>query len=574
MKNKLLLICFLLFVTYAKAQKIIFARVCNGGNNNNLSWQINPDTCTIIGGIKIFSKDADALPFYALDSGINLANKNYVHVNANVPSTKDWSYYLQYQKICGSDTITVQSNILKIDDQKPDSTILDSVSVDPFTNTVLLGWSSNKTPDFSSYYLYNYDRADPRLIENYRDTFYVDLTPINPKSKSLSYDITSSDSCDNRKEYGAFQHKTICLKSSIDTCINQVGLNWNSYVGWPVRVYELYRRINGGQFVLVDSFPGSTLSYTEIVNQVNVGIEYFIRARKIGFPFSSSSSNMTNSISTGHSVNPSNTQILYVSNNANDKIEIKIKRNPSAHYSSVGLYKETIAGLTLFIYEIPNSQDIYEDFVAENTLVNRYFVIGRNMCQISTDTSASSYNIVLRQKENTANILLHWNRYFTWNSGVKEYIIYRASGNTIQEANNFVAINTLPSDTFTFDPKGDIAVQCYYVEASEALGTNKSKSNKVCYIKTGNIYYPNALVPNGVNKSFNFTGEGIDLSKSSMQIYNRWGQLEYNAENLLIGWLGTNNAGVDVPGDVYYFTAQISQGNELVQVKGTITLLR
>jgi hypothetical protein len=561
-------------VHYCSAQKILFARVCNGGNNNNLSWQINADTCTLFGNLKIFTKDADALPFFALDSGINVASKNYVHINANVPSTKDWSYYLQYQIICGSDTFTVQTNTLKIDDQKPDSTVLDSVSVDPFTNTVMLGWTSNKTPDFSAYYLYNYDRADPRLIENYKDTFYVDLTPINPKGKSLSYDITSSDSCDNRKEYGNYQHKTIRLVASIDTCRNRISLSWNAYVGWPVRTYELYRRINGGAVVLVDSFAGSTLSHSEIVNQVNVGVEYFLRARKNGFPLSSSTSNMTNNLNTGHSINPSNTQIQYVTNNANDRIEIKIQRNPSAHYSSVDLYKETIAGLTLFIYGFPNSQDIYEDFVAQNTLVNRYFVIGRNMCDIATDTSASSYNIVLKQKDNTSNVLLNWNRYFTWNSGVKEYIIYRASGNTIQEANNFMAINNLPSDTSTFDPKGSLAVQCYYVEAQESLGVNQSKSNTVCYVKTGNIYYPNAFVPSGTNTFFNFTGEGLDLSKSSMQVYNRWGQLEFNTENLIDGWQGKNNAGIDVPGDVYFFTAQIYQGYEQVLIKGSITLLR
>jgi gliding motility-associated-like protein len=573
-KNGILLIWLLLASIGVQAQKVFFVRVCNGGNNNNLSWRLEADTCPIFGTLKLFAKDADALPFFALDSGIIAATKTYSHVNANVPSTKDWSYYFQYQIICGSDTFTVQSNTLKIDDQKPDSTVLDSVSVDPLTNTVMLGWTSNKTPDFSAYYLYNYDRADPRLIENYKDTFYIDLTPINPKGKSLSYDITSSDSCDNRKEYGNYQHKTIRLVASIDTCVNRISLSWNAYVGWPVRTYELYRRINAGAFVLVDSFPGTTLSYSEIVNQINVGVEYFIRARKLGWPISSSSSNLTNSVFTGFSINPTNTQILYVSNNLNDRIELKIQRNPIAHYSKVDLYKETVTGIVLFIYGFPNSQDTYEDFVAPNTAVHRYFVVGKNMCDIATDTSKSSYNIVLNQNDNTANVLLNWNRYFTWNSGVKEYIMHRASGNTVQEATNFVAIKTLPSDTFTFDPKGSLAVQCYYVEAQENLGANKSKSNTVCYVKTGNIYYPNALVPNGTNTFFNFTGEGLDLSKSSMQVYNRWGQLEFNTENLISGWQGKNNAGEDVPGDVYFFTAQLYQGNELVLVKGNVTVLR
>jgi len=556
------------------AQKIVFARVCNGGNNNNLYWQIHANACIIVGNLKLYSKDADALPFFLLDSGILVASKTYSHVNANVPSTKDWSYFFTYQIICGIDTILASTDTLKIDDQKPDSTILDSVSIDPITNSVMLGWTSNKTPDFSSYYLYNYDRADPRLIENYKDTFYVDNSTINPKSKSLSYDITSSDSCDNRKEYGNYQHKTICLKGSIDTCENKISLNWNAYVGWPVRVYELYRRINGNTFQLVDSFASSVLSFNENINMVNTKVEYFVRARKLGVPHSSSSSNMSSLFNTGFSINPFDTKISYVSNNIGNNIEVKVERNPLSNYLSIDLYRISEAMFPVLAHSFASTESVYIDNDAINTLKHTYYLMSRNMCGIITDTSELSNNIVLKLSDLNSQLGLNWGPYFTWNTGVKEYIIYRSSGSTVAEASNFVALSNSAIDTIYIDDKGALGAYCYYINAIENAGSNTSQSNKVCYIKTGNIYYPNAIVPNGVNNIFNFIGDGIDLSKSSFQVYNRWGQLEYNTESMSLGWKGINNAGQDIPGDVLFFTAQIRQGTETVNIKGNITIIR
>jgi gliding motility-associated-like protein len=119
-----------------------------------------------------------------------------------------------------------------------------------------------------------------------------------------------------------------------------------------------------------------------------------------------------------------------------------------------------------------------------------------------------------------------------------------------------------------------LAVACFYLEAEENGNIGKSKSNIVCYIKTGNIYYPNAIAINGTNRFFTFIGEGIDLGLSSIQIYNRWGGVEYSKDNILTGWDGKNNQGEYLLGDVYYFTAQISQGTNTINLHGNITILR
>ncbi len=573
--KRIILISFILVLSqFAFGQKINFIRVCNGGNNNQLFWQINADTCLLMNTIKINGRDASSFPFYGIDSGIVTTNKNYIHLNSNVPSVKDWEYFIEYKIKCGKDTITRFSDTLKIDDQKPDSTILDSVSVDPILNVVYLGWASNKTPDFSSYYLYNYDRADPRLIENYRDTFYTDLTPINPKTKSLSYDITSSDSCDNRKDYGNYKHQTIYLTGTNDTCINSVNIKWSDYIGWGVRSYYIYRKESLGIYSLIDSVGGSTLQYQDKNLLSKTSYEYFVRAFKNGSKIVSSSSNGSERFIMGTSTNPINTEIVQITNNDNDKLELQIKRNAVSNYSTIDLFRSNSISSPVFVHTFSGVEDLYEDASVSNINTHNYYLLSKNMCGIVTDTSKISNNVVLRLSENTDDLLLNWQRYSTWNNGVKNYTIYRSSGNTVSEASNFMAITSTAIDTLFTDPKQTLAVACYYIVANESSGIGSSKSNTVCYIKTGRIYFPNAISINGNNKIFTFIGEGIDLLQSSIQIYNRWGGLEYNKDDISSGWDGRNNMGEILSGDVYFFTAQISQGKDKINLSGNITILR
>lgn len=519
-------------------------------------------------------RDATTFPYYGIDSGILVPSIVYTHLNSNVPSVKDWQYFIEYKIICGSDTFIRYTDTLRIDDNKPDSTILDSVSVDPITNVVYLGWTSNKTPDFSSYYVYNYDRADPRLVENYRDTFYTDLSPINPKTKSLSYDITSSDSCDNRKDYGNYKHQTIYLQNTVDTCLNRANISWSSYIGWVVRTYYIFRKEGTGPYLLVDSVIGTVLNYIDVNLNSKQTYQYFVRGYKMSSPIASSSSNSGSMLVTGTATNPVNTEIIQVTNNANAKIELLLKRNVASNYSTIDLFRSVESSSPVFIHTFSGTEDIYQDGSSINTIRYEYYLLSKNMCGIITDTTKPSNNIVLSLKENTSDLSLIWRAYSTWNSGVDKYTIYRSTGNTVAEASNFVAIGSSANDTFYQDPKPSLAVACFYLEAEENGNIGKSKSNIVCYIKTGNIYYPNAIAINGTNRFFTFIGEGIDLGLSSIQIYNRWGGVEYSKDNILTGWDGKNNQGEYLLGDVYYFTAQISQGTNTINLHGNITILR
>jgi gliding motility-associated-like protein len=319
---------------------------------------------------------------------------------------------------------------------------------------------------------------------------------------------------------------------------------------------------------------GSTLQYQDKNILSKKSHEYYVRAFKNGSKIVSSSSNGSERFIMGTSSNPINTEIVQITNNANDKLELQIKRNTKSNYSTIDLFRSNSISSPVFVHTFSGVEEIYEDASVSNINTHNYYLLSKNMCGIVTDTSKVSNNIVLKLSENTDDLLLNWQKYFTWNNGVKDYTIYRSSGNTVSEASNFMAITSTATDTLLIDSKQTLAVACYYVVANESNGIGRSKSNTVCYIKTGKIYFPNAISINGSNKIFTFLGDGIDLLQSSIQIYNRWGGLEYNKDDISSGWDGRNNMGEILNGDVYFFTAQISQGKDKINLRGNITILR
>jgi gliding motility-associated-like protein len=100
-------------------------------------------------------------------------------------------------------------------------------------------------------------------------------------------------------------------------------------------------------------------------------------------------------------------------------------------------------------------------------------------------------------------------------------------------------------------------------------------------IKRRPIYAPNVFSPNndGINDFFTLYGNQAAVRIKSLRIFNRWGDMLFDAKDLplggdRLGWNGTFN-GKDVPPDVFVYVAVVSfiDGEEII-VKGDVTLTR
>jgi gliding motility-associated-like protein len=93
-----------------------------------------------------------------------------------------------------------------------------------------------------------------------------------------------------------------------------------------------------------------------------------------------------------------------------------------------------------------------------------------------------------------------------------------------------------------------------------------------CPITT--FYVPNSFSPNGDGINDTFQPKGINILEYSMFIYNRWGELIFQSNELLKGWNGTYK-NLIVQDDVYVYLI-IYKGLDLKvnYLRGKITLLK
>lgn len=99
-------------------------------------------------------------------------------------------------------------------------------------------------------------------------------------------------------------------------------------------------------------------------------------------------------------------------------------------------------------------------------------------------------------------------------------------------------------------------------------------SVKVTIEKDTHLYIPSAFTPNNDGKNDQFKAVANRITDYKMQLFNRWGQLIFQSDNLSDGWNG-NFKGHRQPMGVYvYVLSYKDAGGKMHKQKGTFMLLR
>ena len=577
---KKLYILLLLFITASIAQAQYCSklrRICRANLNNDIFWNYNQSVpCGTFKEYRIYGRDKTSNPYTLLNTEINQNITNWSHLNANVPSNKNWDYYIEtvfncsgIDNLCYSDTQNVSEFYL------PKSKIA-FVSIDIKTNKPFIVWEQNTFPSFWYVDMFNDNAIKTGII----DTFFIDnITGLDPKMGSLKYVIAAVDSCTKRWDYlPEDYHYTIYNTATIDTCFNRVSLNWTKYIGWGnnIKYYYIYKNINGLGFQLVDSVSALTTNYIDKVNSGET-IEYYIMAVNTVNEKYKSNSNLVSLVS-GKRISNHNLKINYIT--LNNKINININFNSLSDIDSIQILKSNNnQNFQLYkkikIMSSPfNDVDINED---GNRRVY-YYLVSKNSCNEWTDTSSISGNILLEQKENIVENKLWWNQYSTWNSGVEKYVIYRETRLNAQILNPFSqrynGLDSFYSDNTT-DNTIDGTTLCYKVIGTENTTGYTSESNTVCIVGGMKVYFPDGVIARNQTNVFKPIGVYIDYKKSKMNIYNRWGKLVKEITDLNNGWDLTDENNSFAETDTYVYDAQIiGLDGKQINRSGTITIIR
>ena len=117
---KKLSILLLIFISanIAKAQYCSkIRRVCRDNLNNEIFWNINTTVpCGIFKEYRVYARDNTSNPYILIATQTNETTINQIHLNANVPSNKNWDYFIEtvftcssVDQFCYSDTQNVAS---------------------------------------------------------------------------------------------------------------------------------------------------------------------------------------------------------------------------------------------------------------------------------------------------------------------------------------------------------------------------------------------------------------------------------------------------------------------------------
>lgn len=116
----------------------------------------------------------------------------------------------------------------------------------------------------------------------------------------------------------------------------------------------------------------------------------------------------------------------------------------------------------------------------------------------------------------------------------------------------------------------------YNVETVDSFGCRASDSVIIRVICHDNVVYiPNAFTPNHDNKNDEFSVRSVGLKAViSFKVFDRWGALLFETDQMDDGWDGTYKNQELAPGVFVYTVEAICSTGDIVKLQGNVTLIR
>lgn len=458
-----------------------------------------------------------------------------------------------------------------------------SVLTDTSTTT---RFNVSQEPDFKDYSLYVWKSNQWALTaktENLLDT-NLNANGLNTLSQSYCHKVVQRNFCDMMTDSTkVIPHCTVEIQAKGDT--NASVVTWNSYSGWPVKQYKIYRkRFDEPYFVELDSVAGSLNRYIDSAVYCHVIYDYKIEASEQGGFLENSWSDTARSAPLHSQMVPApEVWRTTVDSNAFTRTEWLM---PKGKYPIVSykIWRKSQDQWDLLADNIePNKELVYLDLatqVQENSYT--YRVAAKDACGGESAPGNVGKSILLKVKsvEENGAAQLSWTRYEDWNEGVAFYVIERSIAGS-----DFEAIAQVSQDILVY-VDSSLPKYCTKDFQYRIVGVRnqpwqkdsthdvRSYSNYVVYLPELRFFIPNAYTPNQNQLNETFHPNGMYWQSYEMRIYNRYGEKLYDNNSCLNAWDGTYN-GELVPDGVYAYAIKvIDLKGEVYMFNGTIHLLR
>ena len=136
-------------------------------------------------------------------------------------------------------------------------------------------------------------------------------------------------------------------------------------------------------------------------------------------------------------------------------------------------------------------------------------------------------------------------------------------------------LDITPNTSHSFNNPGEYNVLLTVADANGCLDT---AIQYLEVISSYSLFVPNAFTPdgNGLNDHFIPEGALVDNQSFEMLIYNRWGDLIFQTDDINKPWTGDGNMGKElVPGGVYVWIINtVDSKSNRHQYMGHVTVIR
>ncbi|MEA3496329.1 MAG: PKD domain-containing protein, partial [Bacteroidota bacterium] len=207
--------------------------------------------------------------------------------------------------------------------------------------------------------------------------------------------------------------------------------------------------------------------------------------------------------------------------------------------------------------------------VATNSYIYRIQVT--DSCNYISPYSNIGKTILLNIDIDEEDPLLQWTAYKEWKDGISQYEVQLKD----EELGIFKPIH-FTNDTFYKDTERDENYweYCYRIIAHRNGDGQLSYSNYVCTPTPFSLWVPNAFTPNDDPNNPTFKVKGRFITQYNIKIYNRWGDLVYESNDIDAPWDGTYRNKLLPKGEYFYTIYAKGTKGQTKLIHGTVLLIR
>ncbi len=456
----------------------------------------------------------------------------------------------------------------------PPQPIIETASVDPETNDIILYWAPVQVPDLDFYRIQDIDLINQQfvnvgVVQAGENTQFVYPNAGAVASRTLA--VIAFDQCGNDASFGGTA-TTIFAEAEYTECDLNAMVSWSAYEGWDegVEKYLILATIDGEEAVEMAEAEGEE-SFALVEVEPNREYCFHVEAVSAGEQRNASSNRAC--VETTYPQISEYTYLSSVSVLDNSRLEVRFLQDTEAEGTRYELFRSRQSGGFLKIASFDQS-DVEEIVFTDEGLDTRnlryrYRVDTYDGCDQPLGQSNFGVNITLNTFAETRELknFLSWSAYEDWENGVERYEIWRKVG----DAEDFELYDEVGGETLLYEDdveaflleEGEFCYQVIAIEAGNSFGeAGRSLSYPRCATQEPIMWIPSAIAVNGQpeNRVFKPVVGFIDFDSYRMEIYTKWGQRIFTSDNVEEGWDGTFRGNI-VREDFYRYIISYRDGS-------------